>query len=132
MQAFITELEALVTKTDSKSALAALPKIIENICNLINYLSNASKVQPEKEICSLIIHKGEVTKSIKALQQVLNNILAVNFGESTNEYLIARIISSLYIKIMAACDTNQNQTIISNIFHILLSSKSKLSQKLYF
>ena len=48
MQALITELESLVTKTDSKSALAALPKIIENICNLINYLASASKVKEKK------------------------------------------------------------------------------------
>jgi len=44
MQALISELEALATKTDSKSALQALPKIIESICNLINYLSNCTKV----------------------------------------------------------------------------------------
>lgn len=44
MQPLIAELDALVAKTDSKNASMTLPKILECVCNLINYLSTANKV----------------------------------------------------------------------------------------
>ena len=51
MQALLAGLEPLVSKSNSKNNSAAAPKIIESLCNLINYLSNAPKVK-NKQFCT--------------------------------------------------------------------------------